>query len=916
MKIANVRVARLMATLPLLTSLLLPACGGGDNQTTGVDGEVGNSATTSDAQTKATRLGLGANRTSATTKERIKLTTSYYVDALAGDDANFGTAAALPWKSLAKLQGVTMTAGGAIYLRCGSVWRETLELSSRQLVDGTAIAAYGGDCNATNKPRISAADSFTGGWTKTGAIWSRKVAAGLPKIMALNFNGVPMRVAQWPNFQGVGQEYALTAAGAAAAYDTVALSAADRAVLVGKDVAGAAIQLRSEPWLIEPQSISALDASGLKLRARTNFRIDAGDGFVLQDKLWMLDAPGEFFHDVAAGTLHLVVPGQVTASDPNIALVEGTVRDVALVVSGRSGVSVTSISLDMARTDGVTLNNAPGATLDGVDAFYNLSSGVRVNLTAAPAWPTRGAAVKNGRFVGNGDTAIDAGNGLNVDLVSNVATQTGMHFAAGSNAALVVGDGGLVQSNVIDQVAGRGILFSGFGGTRIVNNTVSGYCLRLADCAAIYTYNGQDRQGTNQTAVVEGNRVTGGTPNVDGTSSGHLIAAIYLDDLSRSVTVRNNALVGMPIGIFLHNASNSMVEYNKVWLTTDTGLFVSMDNASTDLVHGNLFRGNQLVPSSRVIGAYPALPQIKSSQAIRFHHAIRGQGAISSGANVFAGNQVVAFNGDTSVIADIGFTGSLTWLNAAQWTALNPAEPTPASQAVFATHRTTLGPELLTGGNFDAGLGQWTSWFGAAAAPGSAAAVDGGDAGCVLKCVRMIAGTVNDRLSTPIFNMVAGAQYKVSYIAAFSGAASIAHANIARPQTPFDSFVDAPGLRSTNMTLTGRPGEIINYEAFFTASSSDAARINLRVETPGVPVMFDSVSLRAVVGYEVSNFADWGVAVSAPANVPRTVGCSDLGWPANCVVIDVDGLAVAMPLTVSAGNSRLLLLSNSAWRVR
>jgi len=80
-------------------------------------------------------------------------------------------------------------------------------------------------------------------------------------------------------------------------------------------------------------------------------------------------------------------------------------------------------------------------------------------------------------------------------------------------------------------------------------------------------------------------------------------------------------------------------------------------------------------------------------------------------------------------------------------------------------------------------------------------------------------------------------------------------------------------------------------------------------------VAFDSVSLRPVTGYTVSNFVNWGAVVAAPAESAVTVGCSDLGWASNCTAIDVDGGAVTLPLLVPAGASRLLLWANSSWRL-
>lgn len=838
----------------------------------------------------------------------------YYVDALAGNDSNPGTFVA-PWKSLSRLGAVTLLKGEAIYLRCGSVWRESLVLGRTQLVDGSSIASYGADCSALNKPRITASNDFSGGWTKIGNVWSRSVGLSTPKIEALAVAGSLARVAQWPNFGGAGHEYALAAGVAtASSHNLITLNVADAAALAGKDLVGAKIQVRTEPWTIEKQSLKSLVSGVATLNASTVYPINSGDGFVLQDKLWMVDAPGEFFHDTASGMLYVYPATAAAQANLNSVAVEATVRDVAAVISGRAKLTIKNLRFDMARNDGLMVNDAPEAVIDGVDAGNNLWAGVRVNLQTMPAAPARGATIRGGVFGTNALAGVDAGGALGVDVLSNTVTGTGMAHAGLPEAAIVIGDGGLVQGNLVDQSAFRGIIFSSFGGTRVMANTVSGYCLRLSDCAAIYTFNGNGRVSGIMGATVEANRVGGAAPNYEGNASGHLVIGIYLDDLSKEVAVRNNVLTGMPIGIFLHNSSNNLVQDNKVWLTTDTGLLFSMDNLSVDLGRGNTFQRNQFAPASLVTGTYPALPQIKSTQAIRFLHAMDGTGSLSSGTNLFVGNQVVPFNGDTNVMAAVGRSGTTAWLTAASWKALNPTETPPSSPATFAIYRSTLGAELLNGGGFDSGLGAWTSYFAPAAIPGSLTLVNG-VAGCVGPCARLVAGNVNDRLESPLFRMVPGAQYMISFTAAFGALGDIPHPDIARPTYPYDSFIDAQGLRSPNTTLTGQAGGLIRYEAFFTATSSDSARINLHIGTNGVPVNYDSISLRPVVGYAVSNFADWGAVVEAPMGSAKTVSCTDLGWPTNCGVIDIDGNLVSMPATLAAGTTRLLLLGSSNWRL-
>jgi parallel beta helix pectate lyase-like protein len=46
----------------------------------------------------------------------------YYVDAAAGNDANSGTSAEMPWKTLNKVNATTFQPGDAIFLKAGSVW--------------------------------------------------------------------------------------------------------------------------------------------------------------------------------------------------------------------------------------------------------------------------------------------------------------------------------------------------------------------------------------------------------------------------------------------------------------------------------------------------------------------------------------------------------------------------------------------------------------------------------------------------------------------------------------------------------------------------------------------------------------------------------------------------------------------------
>jgi hypothetical protein len=56
----------------------------------------------------------------------IASATTYYVSSSQGNDANSGTSAAAPWKTIAQVNGQTFQPGDSVLLRRGDVWNESL----------------------------------------------------------------------------------------------------------------------------------------------------------------------------------------------------------------------------------------------------------------------------------------------------------------------------------------------------------------------------------------------------------------------------------------------------------------------------------------------------------------------------------------------------------------------------------------------------------------------------------------------------------------------------------------------------------------------------------------------------------------------------------------------------------------------
>lgn len=838
-----------------------------------------------------------------------------YVDWSRGSDSNPGTLDR-PFKTLGRLTRLTvpLLPGENIHLRCGQIWHETLTLGVYQLVDGVQIVPYGADCATAGKPTISGADRYVGGWSRKGAIWSRAMPAGTPPISRMFINFTPLRPAQWPN-ASTPQVVLQGAAGTTG----LRIGSAETAALVGRDLEGASLMLRTMPWYIESLRLAnpGLTANTLNLAAPSAYPPQAGQAWVLGNKLWMLDEPGEFFHDVATQRLYVYLRDDPSGFNINTAIVEGSVRDVVLELRGRSKLVVRGIGVRASRLDGLRMTDAPQAQLSDLDVRENGGAGIKLMQWEPldPAVP--GPVIENSLFTGNGEYGIDAKFVNRATIRFNRVVETGTQVYTGPvNSALAAGPGAQIVDNTIDGAGYIGIRFSGLDGSLVARNEISRYCLRLSDCGGIYTWTGPTGVSPRQASVVHSNRlheaVAVSAGNADNGS--FLVAGIYIDDHSSRVTVRGNTVAKVPLGIFLHNTSYSTVEDNRIWLAELAALCGSMSQTDADWMTGNLWRNNQIVPTVQATFADGQLPSFKVSQAVWFTHILSGEAALGQGRNEFTGNVVIQVQGPVAAHAWLRGIGQERYVDAVEWQTLNPGEPTPSRPVRFDPMLTTLGPEQVVANGFETGITSWRTYrdpTGTGYAVQPLASLPG----CTGPCMGFTAGHPDDLLASLPFSLQEGAAYLYRWTAVMPATAGalIGPPYVSRETTPWDVMADAKGFTGYIPRRAGA-GETLLYESYFMPKSSDPARVNLQVHSVRVPVAFDSVSVRRITGFTLANPDDWSSVVFAPSAGARTVDCAELGWPTGCSVIGIAGEAVALPLTLAAGTSRLLMRGDSVFR--
>ena len=96
--------------------------------------------------------------------------TTYYVDADADGDAGAGTSqdTNVAWKTIAKVNATTFSAGDSILFKCGGLWRERLvPKGSGSVGNNITFSSYG----TGDKPKIYASDLLTGWEVHSGNIW-------------------------------------------------------------------------------------------------------------------------------------------------------------------------------------------------------------------------------------------------------------------------------------------------------------------------------------------------------------------------------------------------------------------------------------------------------------------------------------------------------------------------------------------------------------------------------------------------------------------------------------------------------------------------------------------------------------------------------------------------------------------------
>jgi hypothetical protein len=481
----------------------------------------------------------------------------FHVDSRLGRDSNDGRSAARAWRSLARLATAPLAPGDRVELACDSIWRETLRLRSSGMASAPiVVAAPAAGCSQL--PTIDGSVELPAArWVRQSTgVWRQPFTSVPLQLFSAAGHWVdahhPNRSASGPTWLSMATDGNLSTANGRDV--STRLSAGADLVLptATRLGPGTRVRVRTAAFVIDDLPVASTDGRVLNLAVPSTYPLKAGWGYLLTGQAWMVDSPGEWFHDAASRRL-LAAP--LGSSTPPQLPASATVLPLGIDLQGRSHVVIDGLAVRKVGT---------GALLRG---------GLSLQL-------------RNSRFEDIADRGIDAADSQAVALESNRLERTGLDAVFAGGIGAEAAQGLVVRNNLVRQsgvlidgtairslprrsygavlagqsatVSGNVIVDSGYIGIRVFErsvvdgNVVIGSCTVLDDCGAIYTLgagNGSRITG-NVVLAVRGN--PGGKP---GAAQGSQAQGLYLDDNASGVQVEGNTVIDADHGVQLHDAS-------------------------------------------------------------------------------------------------------------------------------------------------------------------------------------------------------------------------------------------------------------------------------------------------------------------------------------------------------------------------
>jgi len=403
--------------------------------------------------------------------------TSYYV-ANNGSDSNSGTSTGSPFKTIQKAATVAV-AGDVVNLRAGTYREQVVPVNSGAAGAPIVYQSYPGE-----RAVISGTEPITGWSAHSGNIYK----AAMPSTFLdrthnqddqIFVDAQMMFLAKWPNQSVLDPTYptksTMTAFVSKSRSGNLITGVFDDANLTSGDFVGADIYVQPNfeawSWLFTGK-VKSVSGNRLTLETFSDNGQDGngavyavGSRYYIYNKLSLLDAAGEWFHDNNANTLYLWCPGN---ANPSTKVIEAKKREYAFKIDGLSYITIKDIDI-FACT--ITGDSEIGGDCRAFDSAGNT------------VYPWRSGGDGSYDYT-NSNIIID---GLSASYITHYTNNDGFQNQQFQGMGLyIAGQDCEVRNCNINYSAGHGIIIAGRRG-QVVNNTITNVGYQCAEGAAIST---------------------------------------------------------------------------------------------------------------------------------------------------------------------------------------------------------------------------------------------------------------------------------------------------------------------------------------------------------------------------------------------------------------------------------------------
>ncbi len=526
----------------------------------------------------------------------------YYVSN-AGSDSNDGLSKNTPLKTLAAAAG-KVTPGDAILLRRGDIFRESVEIMAKNI----EVNAYGPKDKPL--PIISGGIHVTGFKPYKNGIY---VAPCETAIGYLFVNNKLMTIARYPNKGWLRTKYwedtrvPRDASAEQLAKPNTMVECPELKDYPGNADnywTGANIRWRHHSWWFETREVVDYKSDGKLYLSDRSFEImnprkdvAKGWGFYLDNKLELLDVPGEWYYDKEKKLVYLYPPAGM---NPDKIDAEGSFRSTGLSIT--DGI-VQHIRFEYQKDIGLRID---GASVVQYCEFEGIGRDAKVSERSAggsalfAAKNVSRALISYNTFRNNFDIGInwaqDKNDSTACVIERNSVINTGVVEGYGGSGswhavAILIGTGRHVhvQYNRIEGSGYVGILF-GTDGNFAEYNIIKNAMATLNDGGAIYTNCSRSTIRHNIILETRGGMASSGSwPNI-----AHGIWPEFLREYRETIIEFNTVVHSGGDGIFLPNNFNCVVRDN-VCYNNDRYGFLMIGNEGRKQVsisQGHIISGN------------------------------------------------------------------------------------------------------------------------------------------------------------------------------------------------------------------------------------------------------------------------------------------------------------------------------------